>query len=275
MNKISVVLCAKNEEVRIANSLKSILKNKIDEVIIVDGNSYDKTIEIAKNFDCKIIKSKSGSLTYDRQLGINNAKKFNDIAMIDADHVLKDNDIELLYLDLVKYNLDIVQSQFKTYENNSLLSIAEDQLYFIQHNKPGIKKMIGTAPAIYKRDIFKEIKFDSNITKKIDDTDFIYRLSKLKKYKVGVGDTVIMQNHIPNVKHFINKYIGYGYGDGEFIFKYPKKIFSIFYNLIFWYLFVYPLKSVIYLKLMAAPLFFFQGLLRIVGMFKYFLTKKN
>ena len=36
--------------------------------------------------------------------------------------------------------------------------------------------MIGTAPAIYKKIVFKEIKFDSHITSKMDDTDFCYRL---------------------------------------------------------------------------------------------------
>ena len=30
----------------------------------------------------------------------------------------------------------------------------------------------------------------------MDDTDFIYRLSKLGKYKYGVGHTIIKQYHI-------------------------------------------------------------------------------
>ena len=133
--------------------------------------------------------------------------------------------------------------------------------------------MVGTAPAIYKRKIFEEITFDSKITKKVDDTDFIYRLSKLKKYKIGVGDTIIMQHHIPKIKNFFDKYIWYGYGDGEFIAKYPHKILSILYNLIFWYLLAYPLKSLFHLKFLAIPLFLFQGVLRISGLIKFFSNK--
>ena len=45
--------------------------------------------------------------------------------------------------------------------------------------------MIGTAPCIYKKNI--QICSDHKITKKIDDTDFIYRLSKLKNFVMEVA----------------------------------------------------------------------------------------
>ena len=44
-----VIVCAKNEEKRIKNCLKSLKQNKVDEIILVDGNSADRTIEISKN----------------------------------------------------------------------------------------------------------------------------------------------------------------------------------------------------------------------------------
>ena len=87
--KVSVVVCAKNEEKRIVSCLKSISKNKVDEIILVDGNSSDNTVKLAKKFIDKVIISKKKSLSADRQIGINAAKnKF--IAMIDADHIAWD-----------------------------------------------------------------------------------------------------------------------------------------------------------------------------------------
>jgi glycosyltransferase involved in cell wall biosynthesis len=272
MQKISVVVCAKNEEHRIKDCLNSIQKNNIDEIILVDGNSTDNTSKIANQYECKVILSKSGSLTADRQIGIDNTRN-NYVAMIDADHILNKNDIYDLYRDLCKYNLDIVQSQLETYHKNNILNIAEDQLYNIQHNKPGQKKMIGTAPAIYNKEIFDYIRFDEKITQKMDDTDFIYRLSKLKKYKIGVGETKIKQNHVAQLNEYYKKYLGYGYGDGEFIHKYPFKIFSILNNLIFRYLLFYPIKSLLVLNFFSAPLFFFQGIIRLIGIIKYFFKK--
>ena len=95
--KVSVVVCAKNEEKRIVSCLKSISKNKVDEIILVDGNSSDNTVKLAKKFIDKVIISKKKSLSADRQIGINAAKN-QFIAMIDADHILRKNDIKSLLM---------------------------------------------------------------------------------------------------------------------------------------------------------------------------------
>ena len=86
--------------------------------------------------------------------------------MIDADHILKKNDIKNLCSDLYRFNFDIVQSQLVSSNNNNFLNSAEQEYWDITHNYSGKRKMIGTAPAIYKKKIFKYIRFDSRITKK-------------------------------------------------------------------------------------------------------------
>ena len=53
MNKLSVVLATFNEENNIGDCLKSV-RDIASEIIIVDGSSTDKTIEIAKSFGVKI-----------------------------------------------------------------------------------------------------------------------------------------------------------------------------------------------------------------------------
>lgn len=54
MNKITVVLATFNEENNIGNCLESV-KDLADEIVIVDGTSQDKTVEIAKRFGAKVI----------------------------------------------------------------------------------------------------------------------------------------------------------------------------------------------------------------------------
>ena len=272
---ISVVVCVKNEEKRIENCLKSIQNNNVDEIILVDGNSKDKTIEIAKKFTDKIYISNKNSLTADRQIGIDKAK--NDyIAMIDADHILRENDIDGLLNDIIKFNFDIVQSQLTSYDKNNFFNKAEDEAWQINHNYSGSRKMIGTAPAMYRKKIFDYIKFDEKITSKMDDTDFYYRLSKNKKFKYGVGDTKITQYHFPSLSSYIKKFIWYGYGDAEFIRKYPFKIFTIIYHQLIRYVIIYPAISIVKLKWKAAIFFIITGIFRFLGMFNYiYLNAKN
>ena len=75
--KISAVVCILNEEKRLEDCLLLLLKNKPDEIIVVDGGSSDKSVEIAKKYTNNIIESKNSNLTRDRQKGINASKKIN------------------------------------------------------------------------------------------------------------------------------------------------------------------------------------------------------
>ena len=56
MNKISVTVITKNEEKNISDCLKSV--DWADEIIIVDSESTDKTVEIAKQFTDKVFNRK-------------------------------------------------------------------------------------------------------------------------------------------------------------------------------------------------------------------------
>lgn len=56
MQKISVVLAVYNEEANLVACLQSV-EGLANEIVIVDGGSTDKTIEIAKKFSAKIIQT--------------------------------------------------------------------------------------------------------------------------------------------------------------------------------------------------------------------------
>lgn len=261
MEKLSVVVCILNEENRLDDCLASIVKNNPDEIIVVDGGSKDKSIEIAKKYNVKIIISSNSNLTQDRQKGIDAAT--NDyIALIDADHRLEENSLDLLMNELKKYSFDVGQSQLKSYKNYSWLNKAEEEFWDITHNKPGPRSMIGVAPAIYKKKIFEKVKFDDTITKTIDDTDFIYRLSLYPEFTYGILETKIAQLHDAAFSSYLKKFKWYGIGDGEFCFKHKNRMASMFYHLLVRYPIIYSVKGLLKGKFYAIPFFIFQGITR-------------
>jgi len=56
MKKISVAIATYNEEKNLAQCLESV-KDWVDEIVVVDGSSTDKTREIAKKFGARVIKT--------------------------------------------------------------------------------------------------------------------------------------------------------------------------------------------------------------------------
>ncbi len=93
--KVSLVIPVYNEEKFIGNCLNSVFNQTIipDEVIIVDNNSTDNTIDIASQFPVKIVKERKQGMIPARNCGFENAK-YEIIAKTDADTVFPKNWIE-------------------------------------------------------------------------------------------------------------------------------------------------------------------------------------
>lgn len=86
VNQISAAVITKNEEQNIARCLKS-LEGAVDEIIILDSLSTDKTIEIAKSFNAKIISQNFLGYIEQKNKAIEYCQ-FDYILSIDADEEL-------------------------------------------------------------------------------------------------------------------------------------------------------------------------------------------
>ena len=49
-SELTITLCVLNEEENVKDCINSLLNEKPFEIIVIDGGSNDKTIEILKNF---------------------------------------------------------------------------------------------------------------------------------------------------------------------------------------------------------------------------------
>lgn len=84
-NKLSIVIATYNEQQNIAECLDSV-KNIADEIIIIDGQSSDQTVEICKKYKTKvfIVPNKPDDFHANKQLGIEKASG-DWILQLDAD----------------------------------------------------------------------------------------------------------------------------------------------------------------------------------------------
>ena len=107
--KVSILLPTLNSEQYISECLTSIVKQNYQniEVIVIDGLSYDNTINIIKKFQnvicIRIIEKKTNNLASALNIGINNSNG-DYIMRMDSDDIMRKKKISKQVLFLNKYN---------------------------------------------------------------------------------------------------------------------------------------------------------------------------
>lgn len=177
---LSIITPTLNEEKCLPLLLESIKKQSFKnyEIIIADAGSEDKTLEIARDFGCKIVPG--GLPAKGRNEGAKAAQ--GDIFLfMDADNIyLADNFLEQLITEFKKRNLDV--ASFPIYPKGNVI----DKLFYGMYNwwVKSVQRFSvwATNSALVKKEIFKKINgFDEKI-KIAEDHDFAKRAARIGKF---------------------------------------------------------------------------------------------
>jgi glycosyltransferase involved in cell wall biosynthesis len=260
---VSINICTYNEEDNISECIKYLKLANPEEIIIIDGNSVDKTRSIVKEIDGVILlTSEKKGLAHQRQIGVDNSTQ-PFIMIVDADDRLDKNCIDILLKEMKENQYDAIQAQTLSYEPLSYWQKAMDYNLKMFISLPGVTNMIGR-PALYRREVYDAIKFDPIFTFGSEDTDFS-RQMEINNLKQGVGTGKSYRIHLSTCKENINKWIAYGKGDSTFSYKYPDRRNSIIKHLLVNYLLKKSFISIIRGKPQYSLFFFLQGIFRFVG----------
>ena len=199
LSDFSVVIRTKNEERWIGYAIQSVLDHlSKPEIIIVDNNSTDKTVEIVKFFSenpslnnetnnyskIKVLKINNYSPGRALNMGVKNASK-KYIMIISAHCILRNFNEKDIIKDLEK-NVCVFGNQIPVWNGKKIT-----KRYIWSHfSNKKTKNMFSTlekryflhnALAIYKKNTLKKIPFDENLTSKEDR----YWANKIIKKKMN------------------------------------------------------------------------------------------
>lgn len=115
--KISIVICAYNEEKYIAKCLQSVTgqMEKPYEIIVVDNNSTDNTPQIAHKFGVTVLHEKIQGITAARNAGFEKARG-NIIARCDADTIVPANWTEQIRTNFQTRQIDGLSGPVQFYD---------------------------------------------------------------------------------------------------------------------------------------------------------------
>jgi glycosyltransferase involved in cell wall biosynthesis len=115
MTLISAFIITKNEEARIARAIAS-LKAEVDEIIVIDSGSTDRTVEIAEKLGARVVYNEWKGYTQQKVFG-ESLCKHKWILNIDADEVLTPSlEDEIGYIFRGK-----IQDRYKAYRINFII----------------------------------------------------------------------------------------------------------------------------------------------------------
>jgi len=193
-HNVSVILLTKNSAATVQKSIESIFQQtrQADEVVVVDGNSGDDTLEIVKNYPVKLVSEQGLGFGHARNLGVENTSG-DVVFFIDSDCYAEPDWIEKT-LPHFDSNQEVAAVTGRTNLWNTESAVAR----FLacvggrmnMSNQRTYMKIAPTMNLALRREVIDEVGgFDETLTR-CEDTDLTYRISENHKILYEPGAVV-------------------------------------------------------------------------------------
>jgi glycosyltransferase involved in cell wall biosynthesis len=210
---LTVIVPVRNAEGFIETCLPSIAQSQPAELIVVDGNSTDRTVEIARRYTERVFSDNGRGVAAARMLGAAAASR-KTIALIDVDIVLPDGALADL--------LEDFQSGGYTALQAGLLSVAGPgywgQALAFHHNHGRSKHWPGVMATIFDRDVFLGHGLDERFASG-EDIELRWRLQRAGS-KLGVSQRTIVTHRFEDTFACARgQFVADGQGLARMVFK--------------------------------------------------------
>ncbi len=182
--KISIIIPLYNEEKLIASTLQSIMRAKNNfekdpennlEVVIVDNNSTDKSVDICKKFNVKIVTEEIHNIAKVRNTGANHATG-DVICFLDADSKVSTNIFTLIKERMSSEKYIGGGTKFKLDKNNLFFKL----IYVASTVFTRVSGLSGVLIYVKKEDFTEIGGFNENYYA-AEDIDFVLKMKNLGK----------------------------------------------------------------------------------------------
>lgn len=184
--QVSVIIPAYNAAKTIKECLNAVFAQSFKnfEIVVVNDCSKDKTVEIVKEFNVRIVNLKKNSgASISRNEGAKAAKS-NTLVFLDSDCIVNKGWLKTL-LDSFEKDLVASVSQYsKSMSNEFIAKFCFHELGYRDKNLGELDSASSCNFICRKKDFFKIKGFTKDrYTEPAEDMDFFFRLSKLGKIK--------------------------------------------------------------------------------------------
>jgi glycosyltransferase involved in cell wall biosynthesis len=208
---LTVVVPARNAERLIGDCLRSIVAARPRALIVVDGESHDRTAEIARSHGARVLSDGGRGLPAARLMGAE-AAETPWVALIDADVVLRDGDLARL--------LHEAQAEGYTALQAGLRSVSGDGYWgraLVHHHRTGrSRNWFGVVATVFEREALLAHGFDARFLSG-EDIDLRWRLRSAGA-KIGVSRRTVVAHRFDDTWDFAKgQWLADGHGFGRMV----------------------------------------------------------
>jgi glycosyltransferase involved in cell wall biosynthesis len=192
---ISVVIPVKNAESFIDECLASVVAAAPAEIIVVDGCSTDRTLEIVESYGVRVLSDGGRGVASARMMGVHEATS-EFVALIDADIVLPDGALAALLTEFRSRGYSALQAGLLSTSGPGYFGKALAR----HHNTGRSRHWLGVMATVFRRETLLAHPLDSSFLSG-EDIDLRWRLSRAG-VRMGVSRKTVVTHRFGDTFEF-------------------------------------------------------------------------
>jgi glycosyltransferase involved in cell wall biosynthesis len=264
--KVSALICVKNSEETLEACLISLVRPDISDIIVIDGESIDNSVQIARKYTDLVFSDNGHGLGYARKLGVEKVgSKY--LIIMGPDDVLAHTSLASS-VDYLNENTNVagILAHKRLAQAENFWERGQDRLYALASRRT--LRVIGN-PSLYRTSMLKAFEYDSYYSAN-EDTDLCERWWDAG-YSVGWAPETfrVLESARQNRSSVYQRYCWYGRGDFDFVVKWLgsdwKKAMRHFFHPLLNYMIRQPVALLRKGESRAALFSLLAGIFRYIG----------
>ncbi len=219
---VTVVVCARNRGSVIGRCLDSVIRANPSEIIVVDGNSSDDTVAIARAKGVKIVSDNGAGLGAARQLGASLAKN-EYVVFVDTDVVVEAQTLQQMLDEAKQEGYDALQAELRTWSPTpTYWQNAERWRRQVQMRK-GVAAVLGCQITLVRTAILLTVGFDPAFKGAAEDADFCFRARAAGAVVAHSARAVAYHEDRVSLREFVEQKIWHGRGLARMMVRYRRQ----------------------------------------------------
>jgi glycosyltransferase involved in cell wall biosynthesis len=215
---VSVQICTLNEEANIADCLDTVVANGPAEILVIDGGSSDRTVEIAETYGARILAAGRLGLGPSRRLGYMSTSQTYS-AFVDADDRLGPDWLSTMVRELEEGGYSALQSQLRSADTGSFWGRGWNE-YLVESVRPQADTNMVGRPAIF---VTAALQSDESELISLDEDTHLSRRFELQGLRQGIGSAVAYRHCEDTWAENTRKWQSYGRGYRGFVREHPER----------------------------------------------------